>query len=133
MYRGAGLLESYQRQVQSLDGGLQELEENIDTVREVRMLPTPSNRTRIPYIVVTQQGCHRLTAKAHWTGCRSWRKTCEVRTSSNSVSRTYPRACSQHVSNFKHARAFPLERDSTTVHQSRIPGVSPVLHCMCGT
>ena len=36
MYRGAGLLESYQRQVQSLDGGLQELEENIDTVREVR-------------------------------------------------------------------------------------------------
>ena len=35
MYRGAGLLESYQRQVQSLDGGLQELEENIDTVREV--------------------------------------------------------------------------------------------------
>lgn len=35
MYRGAGLLESYQRQVQSIDGGLQELEENIDTVREV--------------------------------------------------------------------------------------------------
>ena len=36
MYRGAGLLESYQRQVQSMDGALRELEENIDTVREVR-------------------------------------------------------------------------------------------------
>jgi hypothetical protein len=35
MYRAAVLLESYQRQVQSLDGELREVEENIDTAREV--------------------------------------------------------------------------------------------------
>lgn len=48
MYRGAGLLESYQRQVQSLDGGLQELEENIDTVREVLSFAAVSFLEQLP-------------------------------------------------------------------------------------
>jgi len=46
MYRGAGLLESYQRQVQSMDGELRELEENIDTVREVWHMSLDNTRNR---------------------------------------------------------------------------------------
>ena len=48
MYRAAGLLESYQRQVQSMDGELRELEENIDTVREVCRLPCHSSLPPCP-------------------------------------------------------------------------------------
>jgi hypothetical protein len=38
MFAAAALLESYLRQVQSIEGNLREADENIDTVREVRML-----------------------------------------------------------------------------------------------
>lgn len=36
MFEAAALLESYQRQIQSVEGRLKEADENIDTVREVR-------------------------------------------------------------------------------------------------
>jgi len=35
MFEAAALLESYQRQIQSVEGRLKEADENIDTVREV--------------------------------------------------------------------------------------------------
>lgn len=35
MYAAAALLESYERQIQSIEGRLREADENIDTVREV--------------------------------------------------------------------------------------------------
>lgn len=35
MYTAAALLESYERQIQSIEGRLREADENIDTVREV--------------------------------------------------------------------------------------------------
>lgn len=46
MYRAAVLLESYQRQVQSLDGELREVEENIDTAREVWHMSLDNSRNR---------------------------------------------------------------------------------------
>lgn len=46
MYRAAVLLESYQRQVQSMDGELREVEENIDTVREVWHMSLDNTRNR---------------------------------------------------------------------------------------
>ena len=36
MFAAAALLESYLRQIQSIEGNLREADENIDTVREVR-------------------------------------------------------------------------------------------------
>ncbi len=46
MYAAAALLESYLRQIQSIEGNLREADENIDTVREVLLLgsanPSPA-------------------------------------------------------------------------------------------
>ena len=39
MYEAAALLESYERQIQSIEGRLREADENIDTVREVGHTP----------------------------------------------------------------------------------------------
>ena len=54
MYAAAALLESYLRQIQSIEGNLREADENIDTVREV-----PWQRPAI---------CRAL-ALLHWLAC----------------------------------------------------------------